>query len=101
MAAGRPERTARAVPRFLRAKKHLAEKVQEQVDAEVRGLLTDPMKGEPKKGALAGVRVWKFKVDRPQYLLAYRFFPKPNVVELLDVGTHENFYRGLQDYLTS
>jgi hypothetical protein len=25
--------------------------------------------------------------------LAYHFFPTPNVLELLDVGVHENFYR--------
>lgn len=39
-----------------------------------------------KKGALKGVRVVKFKADDRQYLLAYYFFPKPNVIEILDVG---------------
>ena len=31
--------------------------------------------------------------------LAYRFFAKSNVIELLDVGPHENFYQDLQGYL--
>jgi hypothetical protein len=41
----------------------------------------------------------KFKVGPQQYLLAYRFIVKRNVVEMLDVGVHENFYRDLQQYL--
>ncbi len=45
------------------------------------------------------MRVAKFKINVQQYLLAYRFFAKPNVIELLDVGPHENFYRDLQTYL--
>ena len=46
-----PERTVRAVPRFLKSKR------------------------------------------------GFRFFAKPNVIELLDVGPHEIFYRDLQQYL--
>lgn len=53
----------------------------------------NPLLGEPKTGALKGVRVVKFKAGPHQYLLAYQFFSKPNVIEVLDVGVHENFYR--------
>ena len=41
----------------------------------------------------------KFKADDRQYLLAYTFRAKVNTVEVLDIGVHENFYKGLQDYL--
>ena len=91
-----PDRTARAVPRFLNSKRGLPEAVQQEIDGRVRGLMEDPLQGEPKAGALKGVRVAMFKVSVQQYLLAYRFFPRPNVIELLDVGPHENFYRDLQ-----
>lgn len=95
----KPGRTATAVPRFLKSKRRLDDAVQLAVDAEVKKVVDDPMVGEPKVGALKGVRVVKFKVGPQQYLLAYRFLAKPNVVEMLDVGVHENFYRDLQRYL--
>jgi hypothetical protein len=31
--------------------------------------------------------------DDRQYLLAYYFHAKPNIIEALDVAVHENFYR--------
>ena len=95
----KPGRTATAVPRFLKSKRRLDDAVQLAVDAEVKKVVRDPLVGEPKVGALKGVRVVKFKMGPQQYLLAYRFLTKPNVVEMLDVGVHENFYRNLQRYL--
>jgi hypothetical protein len=55
--------------------------------------------GEQKTGALRMVRVLKFKVGPQQLLLAHTFHAKRNVVEVLAVGPHENFYRDLQEYL--
>jgi hypothetical protein len=69
------------------------------VDEAVRGILADPLSGEPKAGTLKGVRVVKFKVQAVQLLLAYQFDPRRNTVEVLNVGPHENFYRDLQKYL--
>ena len=70
------------------------------MDEAVRGILADPLSGASKVGALKGVRVVKFKVGPQQLLLlAYQFNPKRNMVEALDVGPHENFYRELQKYL--
>jgi hypothetical protein len=85
----------------MKSKRRLAEAVQEEVDARVRALIENPLQGEPKAGALKGVRVVKFKAGVQQHLLAYQFFAKPNVIELLDVGIHENFYRDLQTYQDS
>lgn len=89
------------VPRFRKSKRGLPPRVQEEIDAQVRKLVANPSEGELKAGALRGVRVLKFKISVQQYLLAYLFFPKPNVIEVLDVGVHENFYRDLQNYLGS
>ena len=94
--ADKPPRTIRAVPRFLKSKRRLPERVQEELDAQIQQVAANPLLGDPKTGALRGVRVVKFKVEVQQYLLAYLFFPKPNVIELIDVGVHENFYRDLQ-----
>ncbi len=93
------ERQVKTVPRFLKSKRRLPPAAQTELDTQVKALLDDPLKGELKKGALKGVRVVKFKTQDQQYLLAYYFFPKPNVIETLDVGVHENFYKGLENYL--
>jgi hypothetical protein len=69
------------------------------VDNQVKALMGDPLKGEPKAGVLKGVRVVKFRAENQQYLLAYYFFSKPNVIEVLNVDVHENFYRNLQNLL--
>jgi len=60
--------------------------------------------GELKTADLAGVRVYKFRFNRQQYLLAYRLLPHQPDVEFLiidfyQVGTHENFYESLKRYL--
>jgi hypothetical protein len=99
MTTKQPERTATATPRFLRSKRSLDEAVQHDVDEQVKAIMADPLKGEPKSGPLSGVRVVKFKSGPRQYLLAYFFHAKRNVVEVLDVAVHENFYRDLKDYL--
>jgi mRNA-degrading endonuclease RelE of RelBE toxin-antitoxin system len=85
--------------RFGKAKRRLHAKQQLTVDDQVKKLVEDPLAGEAKSGPLAGVRVVKFKVDKQQFLLAYEFNEKRNVIELLDIGAHENFYKDLRDYL--
>ena len=86
-------------PRFAKAKRRLPEQAQLAVDEALRGILAALLSGVPKVGALKGVRVVKFKVGPQQLLFAYQFDPKRNLVEVLDVGPHENFYRELQKYL--
>jgi ParE-like toxin of type II bacterial toxin-antitoxin system len=94
-----PARSVRQAPRFARAKRAFPEKVQLQIDEVVKAIMANPLVGEPKAGALKGVRVEKFKVGSQQLLVAYAFTPKTQTVELLDAGPHENFYKGLTQYL--
>ena len=72
---------------------------QVAVDEAVKGVLADPLSGEPKTGALKDVRVVKLKVGPQQLLLAYQFDSRRNLIEVLDVGPHAYFYRELQKYL--
>lgn len=97
--APKSERAIVQAPRFAKSKRHLPDQAQLTVDEQVRKLLADPLAGEPKTGALKGVRVFKFKIGPQQLLLAYQFDERRNVIEVLDVGPHENFYRDLQRYL--
>ena len=47
-------RTVVQAPRFGRSKKRLPAAAQRQIDEAVKGLLADPLSGEPKVGALKG-----------------------------------------------
>ena len=95
----KPRRTVEQSTRCGKAKRRLPPKGQLALDEEVRRIVENPLVGEMKTGALKGVRVLKFKLGPLQLLLAYEFDDRRNVVELLDVGPHENFYRDLQSFL--
>lgn len=95
----KPDRSVEQSTHFAKAKRRLHAKGQLVLDDQVRTLIDNPLAGEPKTGVLAGIRVVKFKVDRQQLLLAYQFDERQNVIELLDIGVHENFYRDLQQYI--
>ncbi len=73
-------------PRFGKSKRRLPDDAQLTVDDAVRKIAAEPLSGEPKTGALQGVRVVKFKVGAQQLLLAYQFNAKANTIELLEVG---------------
>lgn len=60
--------------------------------------------GEPQVGDLAGIRVYKFRFNRQEYLVAYRAPVEDLPLEFLiidfyQVGSHENFYADLKHYL--
>lgn len=96
--ARKPQRTVEQSTRFGKAKRRLPPKGQLALDEQVRKIVENPLVGAMKAGALKGVRVVKFKIGPLQLLLAYEFNERYNVVELLDVGPHENFYRDLESY---
>ena len=95
----KPQRSVEQSTRFGKAKRRLPPKSQLAVDAQVKKIVENPLAGAMKKGTLKGVRVLKFKLGPLQLLLAYEFNERRNVVEPLDVGPHENFYRDLESYM--
>ncbi len=83
-------------PLFRRRKKRAARPLQGAIDAAARAILTNPLIGEPKVGALKGVRVYKFNHHDLEYLVAYQLETRKRLIQFLAVGPHENFYRDLQ-----
>lgn len=81
-------------PYFRRSYKKLHTNQVKPVNEAIRYLLSDPSCGEEKKGDLAGVRVYKFRVQDRQFLLAYEY--DKETLFLLALGVHENFYRDLK-----
>lgn len=84
-----------STPTFDRVVKKMHARNKKVVDQAVMAIAANPMIGEEKKGDLAEVFVYKFKLNKQEILLAYRLQPnkkKPQEVVLLNIGSHENFY---------
>lgn len=81
-------------PYFRRSYKKLHANQIKPANEAIRHILSDVSCGEEKRGDLAGVRVYKFRVLEQQFLLAYEFDKK--TLFLLALGVHENFYRDLK-----
>jgi len=82
-------------PTFERVVKKLHRQQKAAVDEAVRAIAARPEIGELKMADLAGVRVYKFRMENLLCLLAYRVLDE-QTVKLLMVGPHENFYRDLK-----
>lgn len=89
-----PEVTVKQMPAFKKAYKKLHANERAAVDDAIREIINNPEIGEEKKGDLAGVHVYKFKIHNHETLLAYEWVPKERL--LLALGVHENFYRDLK-----
>jgi mRNA interferase RelE/StbE len=82
-------------PTFERVVKKLHRSQKVNLDDAVKAVMGDPAIGEMKVGDLAGVQVYKFRMNKQQCLLAYRVL-NDETLKLLVVGPHENFYRDLK-----
>jgi mRNA interferase RelE/StbE len=84
---------------FEKKVKKMSRGEKDALDREVRNIAENPNIGEEKKGDLRGIFVHKFKLKANLYLLSYR---KTGVdLELVMIGSHENYYRDLKSYLKS
>ncbi len=83
-------------PTFARAAKKLLTSGKAELDAAIRAIMAEPAAAEAKKGDLAGIRVHKFHINRQLTLLAYTYQETADVLTLLALGSHENFYRDLK-----
>ena len=54
--------------------------------------MAKPALGEQKKGGLSFLRVHKFKMDKQLTLLGFSFNDGTLILELMALGSHENFY---------
>ncbi len=83
-------------PSFKRSVKKLHKEQRKILEEAIRSIVKQPTIGQAKKGDLAGIRVYKFKMFNQLILLAYQH----NVDQLILValGSHENFYRDLKNH---
>lgn len=83
-------------PRFDRAIKKILSAEKKALDLAVKDVIHNPLKGEMKKGDLAGIQVYKFRYLKQQMLLAYSVSLDKTQLVLMGYGVHENFYRDLK-----
>lgn len=83
-------------PTFKKAVKKLKPNQKKDLDAAVKALMKDPKLGEQKKGDLSFLRVHKFKMNKQLTLLGYSFDDGSLILELMALGSHENFYRDIK-----
>lgn len=79
------------------------------IEDAAEAICADPNIGEAKVGDLIGMRVYKFRFNRQEYLIAYRPPVKAQqgydetvefpVIDFYLIGSHENFYDTLKRYL--
>ncbi|MBT8124699.1 MAG: type II toxin-antitoxin system RelE/ParE family toxin [Gammaproteobacteria bacterium] len=89
-------KTVLQTPTFRKAAKKLKPVQKKQLDEAILILMEDPLLGELKKGDLAFLRVYKFKMNKQLMLLGYSFNRGSLTLELLALGSHENFYRDVK-----
>ncbi len=75
-----------------------------EIEDTVDHVCETPDVGEAKTGDLAGIRVFKFRFNLQEYLMAYHAPLEETPIEFLvidfyQVGIHENFYASLKRYL--
>ncbi len=80
---------------FKKKYKKLHSNEKNVINEKIREIVDNLDIGRQKKGDLSDCRVYKFKVKALQYLLAYRII-KPDSLELVALGSHENFYQNIK-----
>ncbi|MFC3853993.1 type II toxin-antitoxin system RelE/ParE family toxin [Salinispirillum marinum] len=83
-------------PTFKKAVKKLKPNQKTDLDLAVKDLMDNPNMGEQKKGDLAFLRVHKFNMNKQLTLLGYSFDDGALILELMALGSHENFYRDIK-----
>ena len=82
---------------FAQKVKKFQKKQKTDLDKAVKDIIESPSIGIEKKGDLKGIFVHKFKIQGSLYLLSYRFVEED--LELIMIGSHENYYRDIKSYL--
>ena len=88
--------TVLQTPIFKKVVKKLKKNQKKELDSAIKALVKKPKLGEQKKGDLAYLRVYKFKMNKQLTLLGYSYDDGALILELIALGSHENFYRDIK-----
>jgi mRNA-degrading endonuclease RelE of RelBE toxin-antitoxin system len=79
--------------RFSRSYKKLFKRELESIHQAMDAIVKKPEIGTEKIGDLSNLFVYKFKVEKSEWLLGYTFNASKKIVTWHSIGQHENFYR--------
>jgi mRNA-degrading endonuclease RelE of RelBE toxin-antitoxin system len=82
---------------FRKTKKETEKNQVKKLDEAIKTILANPEIGDPKKGDLQEIRVYKYKFGNNLVLLAYEI--EGSTLYLYSFGSYQNFYRELSKYL--
>ncbi len=82
-------------PTFSKFAKKVSPAQKKSLDKAVKSIAEKTKIGDEKVGDLAGILIFKFRVQDQTWLLAYRML-SPESIKLIMVGPHENFYRDIK-----
>lgn len=91
--------TVLQAPTFKKAVKKLHKNQKWDLDEAIKALMNNPLSGDQKKGDLAFLRMYKFKMVKQLTLLGYSYAEGSIALELMALGSHENFYRDIKKNL--
>jgi len=83
-------------PTFRKAVKKLKKNQKLDLDGAVAFLMENPEAGQQKAGDLSYLRIYTFKMVKQEMLLGYCYEEDELILELINVGAHENFYRDVK-----
>ncbi len=69
---------------------------KKELDAAIQKVVENPEANPLKSGDLSDLRVYKYSVHGSQVLLGYVYRKQEHIINLVSVGSHENFYRDLK-----
>lgn len=81
---------------FKKVVKKLHKNQKADLDNAISALIEAPLLGEQKKGDLSFMRVYEFKMVKQLTLLGYSYQDEEIILELIALGSHENFYRDIK-----
>ena len=83
-------------PIFSKMKKKLKKNQIKDLDDAISKVVKNPKIGKRKTGDLVDIWIYKFRMVKEEYLLAYQWDNEKRI--LIALGVHENFYRDLKKY---
>lgn len=81
---------------FKSKAKKLHKNQLKELEIAIKAICAEPTIGVKKKGDLAKLYVHKFKMNKALHLLGYEWSEEDDLLTLLEIGVHENFYRDLK-----
>lgn len=81
---------------FKKRVKKLSSPQKAELDKAVNAIIKTPYIGNLKKGDLLFLRIYKFKINKQLTLLGYHYETSQRELILLQLSSHENFYRDIK-----